>query len=164
MASQPPVTLAEFKAQFDRDFVYGVGLDTVRDSDITRAFNDAVPLFNGALFDTSTGKLAFLHSAAHFLVTNIQAVGGLSVHKFGLGIENQADQVMSSKGVGGVSLSFVEPPPTVKNNPNLLQFWNTTYGQRYLSFLLPKLVGSFSVVEGPLSPDTVGPDIPFAGP
>lgn len=164
----PPATVAEFKTQFDRDFVYGPGLDKVRDGDIDRAMADAQPYYNPALFSTADGKQAFLYASAHFLVTNIQGVGGLApagAPNLGGGIENQGDQVTSNKGAGGLSVGNVAPPDFIKNNPNLLQFWTTTYGQRYAGMVAPRCVGNVGVVSGPVSPGAIGtPNIPYAGP
>ena len=162
MATQPPVTAADFKARFARDFKFGKGTDQVMDSDIANAIADAQTLFNPALFSTADGKVAFLYATAHFVVSNVGAAGGLQAKTEGMGIENQADGIYTGKGVGGVSVNFLEPPPIVKNSPALYQFWRTDYGQRYLSMLAPKLVGTFGSVLGPRQPDVdVTPDIPF---
>jgi len=163
MAATPPATLAEFKVRFARDFQFGDGQDKVMDTDVNSAMADAMPVFNPALFDTDTGKLAFLMATAHFVVTNVQAAGGLSGRPHGLGIDNVPEELISSKNVGGISLSVVEPPDIVKNNQVLRQFWTTDYGRRYLSMVTPKLRGAFGAVEGPLMPDAgVPPGIPFS--
>jgi len=163
MASTPPATLAEFKVRFSRNFIYGAGPDKVMDSDISNAMSDALPLYNPALFDTATGKLAFLFATAHFVATNVQAAGGLSAQPRGLGIEGVPDEILTGKSVGGVSMNMESPPDIVKNNSVLRQFWSTIYGRRYLTYLEPKIKGAFGYVEGPLAEDTnYYPNIPFA--
>lgn len=163
MASMPPVTLAEFKTRFARDFQYGTGLDKVTDTDINTAFADSMPAFNPSLFSSSDGKLAFLYAAAHFLVMNVQAAGGLQAQPVGQGISNEAQDVIVSKSVGGISMSVMEPPEFIAKSHLLRQFWTTDYGRRYLAMLQPRLVGVVRAIEGPLAPDTiVSPTIPFA--
>ena len=159
----PPATVADFKARFVRDFVYGKGTDTVQDADITAAINDAMTAYNPALFSGNEVPAAFLYAAAHFLVTNIQAVGGLSGIPTGRGILNQSEGALSSKGAGGLNISYVEPPSRVKDSPQLLQFWTTTYGQRYLGMVVPKMVGAVGAVDNPRYADAVVvPDVPYA--
>jgi hypothetical protein len=160
MASTPPVTIADFKARFVRDFKYGSGPDRVMDSDINSAMADAMAVYNPTLFTTDGGKVAFLYATAHFLVTNVQAAGGLGACNVGLGVENESEGVLSGKSVGGVSLNYIQPPDIVTKNPVLLQFWKTDYGQKYLAMLVPKLVGPFSAVLGRKDAG-VGPDVPF---
>ena len=162
MPHSPPITVAEFKARFVRDFKYGSGPDQVMDSDLNVAFTDALTAFNPALFSTEDGKTAFLYASAHFLVTNVQAVGGLQAKPEGLGIENQAEHAVSSKSVSGISISYVDIPDIVKKSVILRQFWKTEYGKKYLAMLTPKLVGPFSAILGPKPPDAgVSPNVPF---
>jgi len=162
MAATPPATLAEFKTRFTRDFKFGDGPDKVMDSDITNAMADAMPVFNPALFDTATGKLAFLMASAHFVVTNVQAAGGPSGRSHGLGLENSPEEIITGKNVGGINLSIEGPPEFVTKNSVLRQFWTTDYGRRYLAMVEPRLRGAFGVVEGPLAPDAgVPPGIPY---
>lgn len=161
MASLPPATKDDFKSRFARDFKYGAGSDKVMDADIDAAMADAMTMFNSALFSTADGKTAFLYATAHFLVTNVQAVGGLQAKPEGLGIQNEADGMVAGKGVNGINISYVQPPDMVVKSPALRQFWSTMYGQRYLGMLVPKLVGPFGAIYG--HSDTEGsPDVPFA--
>jgi len=159
-----PVTVAEFKTKFDRNFTYGTGKETVRDADINSAFNDALLIFNSALFDTASGKQAFLYCAAHFLAVNVQAVGGLNINVTDQGINNRSNGVVVSKSVGQVSVTYTEPPERVKKIAALLPFWETEYGKRYLVFLMPKLAGNVGVVSGPIDMGGVIIPIPDAGP
>lgn len=160
-----PATLADFKARFNRDFQYGTGLDKVTDIDIDNAMTDAASMFNPSLFNTADGKLAFLFATAHFVCSNVQAAGGLSVGPTkGLGIGNVPQEIQTNAGVGGVSAGFLEPPDIVKMNPSLFQFWSTDYGRRYMGMLVPKLRGAFGVVLGRSEIDTrpgSTPNVPF---
>jgi hypothetical protein len=163
----PPVTQAVFKTTYGppnaRDFIFGAGADTVMDADVNNAFTDAMQIYNPALFGIPDGQVAFMYLVAHFIRTNIQAVGGLQAKPEGLGVENQAEQVFSGGGAGGVSTNFVEPPPRVKRNPIFLQLWVTTYGQKYVMVALLKTTGAATTVEGPIDPGTIAiPQVPFS--
>jgi len=145
----PPVTLTEFKARFTRDFVYGTTADKVMDADVTNALNDATLVFNEGLFaDTLEIKTAFLFAAAHFLVLNVQAAGGLSAVNRGRGVKSRGGGAIQNKAVDGVSVGFAVSP-FVTDSPILSQFLRTDYGQKYLALVTPRLVGNVAVVSGP---------------
>jgi hypothetical protein len=147
--SYPPI-VADFKAQFDRDFAYGVGREFVRDTDIIRALNEAGLNINPGLFDTTSktneGAIAFLYLAAHYMVVNIQAAGGLSPAA-GVGVDSHGSGTIQSGGVGGVSVSY-QLPESITQNPILSGFMQTHYGQKYLSLLWPKLIGNMVTISG----------------
>lgn len=144
----PPIDEDEFKAYFVRDFVYGATPDTVMDADITKALAQGMMVFNPAIWaDDDEKKLAFQWVAAHFLVIDIQAAGGLSADNLGLGVESQGGGTIQSKGVGGVNVSLALPSSIVES-PILNQFMRTDYGQKYLQMLTPRLVGNGAVVAG----------------
>lgn len=155
----PPATVAQFEAQFTRDFVYGPGIDRVRPVDIQNSLNVASGVFNPALFDTtpigvppnltSEALMAYLNLSAHFLVTSLQGMGGLG--KKGGGLKSQGEGVVGSKGVGGVSVGYVWPS-TVTDSPVLFQFTKTIYGQLYLQVLMTRLVGNVGAVLGEVTP------------
>ena len=158
-----PATIADFKARFSRDFLYGPGFNVVRDDDINAAFVDATAIFNTQLFSGDDSKTAFLYASAHFVVTNINAAGGLADRPNGLGITNEAQDIIASRSVGGVNYSSVEPPAFVTKSEALRQFWHTDYGRRYLSMLQPRLVGVVGVVVGPRPADIESPStVPYA--
>ena len=48
----PPIDVEDFQGYFDRDFVYGEAINTVREKDIQRAINEASLNFNESLFGT----------------------------------------------------------------------------------------------------------------
>ena len=169
--STPPATIAAFKNLFFRDFNYGDGPTTVMDRDIANALNTSVSLFNPPLFDTtlvgappsqaSESLNAYLYLAAHFLVTALQAVGGLA-GKAGAGspgLNSQGEGVIGSKGGGGLQISYVWPT-TITDNAALFQLTKTVYGQTYLQILMPRLVGNVGAVYG----ETVNSsDFPVSG-
>ena len=111
--------------------------------------DDALLLYNSGLWSTADGKIAFMFMAAHFLVTTLQAAGGLCSEVSGEGATNRGTGVISNKSVGAVSLGYVDPPERVKRNANLMIFWETEFGKRYIAMLTPKLVGNVGVVSGP---------------
>jgi len=161
MAPTPPITVAEFKARFVRDFQYGTGPDKVMDSDITVAMTDTLPMFNPSLFSSADGKTAFLYATAHFLVTNVRAAGGLSAGPSrGLGMNNVPIEISTGAGVGGVSDSFASPPEFVTRSPMLQQFWTTSYGRNYVAMVAPRIVGPFGAVGGRHEIDTEHGDTP----
>jgi len=161
----PPVSVAQFKAQFTRDWPYGAGTDAVRDADIQNALNLAASYFNAVLFDTTplgaagSGNttteqtLAYLYASAHFLVLNIQAAGGLRAPSSFGGTRSGSKGPVSSKGVGGISESYVWPQ-SVTDNPMLFQFTQTAYGRQYLQMLMPKLVGNVVSIFQCWSPES----------
>lgn len=167
-----PPLVADFKAQFRREFIYGTGLDSVIDSDIQRALNEAGIMFNPSLWDSTTpvgssseGGIAYLYLAAHLMVLNVQQMaGGLSATPRGKGIRNSAEGVVVASGVGAANVTYQVPPPRVAENAVLMDLFRTTFGQRYMAMLEPRLVGNVYVVSGrsPVSdfgnpPSTIDP-------
>jgi hypothetical protein len=148
----PPVTITDFKAFFNREFVYGSGLDSVQDADITRALNDTLAVFNASLWDSSTVNQAYLYASAHMLVVNIQAAGGLCPVVTNRGTENRSEGVTQNKSVGSISTSYVEIPEWVRKHAGLMPFWETEYGKRYVQMLAPRLKGLIMVVAGEHDP------------
>lgn len=161
----PPaaVTIAVFKAQFDRDFTYGTGKEFVRDIDITRALNDASSLFNTALWDSQELPIAYCYASAHFLALNVQAAGGLSALPQNLGTENRNTGLLTSKNVGQVSIQYGIAQGLLED-PILGQFLETSYGRRYLQMLSPRCVGHVITVSGPIDIGVAIPNLPFLGP
>jgi hypothetical protein len=142
-----PATVSDFKSQFDRDFIYGSGLEFVRDQDISRALNEASSVFNPDLWTSDEVKNAYLYAAAHFLVMNVQMAGGLSSPSTGKGIDSRGGGIIQSKSVGQVSVNY-SIPESLSNDPLLTQFMRTDYGQKYLQLLTPRLVGNIGVLPG----------------
>jgi hypothetical protein len=133
--------IADFKAMFVRDFNYGSTTDKVMDADITNAINLALIEFNSALpFETDQqATLVFMYLAAYFLVANLQT----STH----GVGSQCNFPVSSKSVGGVSVSYSIPEAWLKS-ANLAHFTMNGYGMRYLTLVYPFTIGNVGIVEG----------------
>ncbi len=162
----PPASVANFKSMFVRDFPYGPGIEAVRDVDIQAALNMASSMYNPSLFSTesigvapnitSEALMCYLNAAAHFLVTSLQAAGGLGAK--GRGVFSQGEGIVSTKGVGGVSVSF-EWPSSITSSPALFQFTKTTYGLAYLQVLSVKLVGNVGAIYGNVETPQANPII-----
>ena len=141
-----PIIVADFKTYFDRDFTYGTTLASVRDVDITKALAQANALFNPALWEEGTDlEIAFELLTAHFLVTNINAAGGID--GVGRGLGSTGSFPINSKSAGPRSLSYAIPQD-LKDNPILSQFMTTKYGQQYLEMLTPNLIGNVEIALG----------------
>ncbi len=151
-----PPQVADFKAQFVREFVYESGLDSVTDPDIQRALNEAGIMFNPGLWDSTTlvgtsseGGIAYLYLAAHLMVVNIQDMaGGLSARARGRGTRNSPTGVAVASGVGPANVTYQAPPPRVAENAVLLDLFRTTFGQRYMAMMEPRLIANVAVVSG----------------
>lgn len=151
-----PPTVADYKGQFSREFTYGTGLDSATDNDIQRGLNEAGIMFNAGLWDCTTaigtsseGGIAYLYLAAHLMVLNIQQMaGGLSAVPRGKGVRNSAEGIVVSAGVGAASVSYQVPPERVAQNSVLLDLFRTTFGQRYMAMLEPRLIGNVMIVSG----------------
>lgn len=145
MLDPATITVADFKAQFGRGFVY-VGSSTcaneeqVTDDDITKALSEANVNFNPALFsDDGTLRMAFLYLAAHYLCNDLQTAMQ--------GIGSTASMPVNSRSVGGVSESY-QVPEWVGRDPFLSFYATTRYGMKYLSIIKPLLIGAVSVYQG----------------
>lgn len=135
-------SVADFKANFVRDFPYGVDINNdVLDSDITYAFQFTNTSVNQGFF-TDQGSYAVGYNllAAHYLVTNLRASSQ--------GINGQYNWLQVSKAVGQVNEAFAIPQ-YILNNPLLSSLSKTNYGQAYLVMILPNLVGFMYGVYGP---------------
>lgn len=144
----PPVDVADFKTQFNREFVYGDRKDQVMDSDINRALGDTSIVFNPCLWvDDNEQNIAYLYASAHFLVLNLQNAGGLSIENNSAGLNAKGTGPVIGKSVGQVSLQYLFPDWVI-NSPILSGFLTTAFGQRYLQLLTPRCVGAGYVVDG----------------
>lgn len=133
-------TVAEFKAHFFRDFPYGTATNTVQDADITKAISEAAYNFNPGLFSSQANyTLGFLYLTAHYLVMDLRASAQ--------GIQGNYPWMSVSKSVGSVSESTAIPE-RIMANPILAMLSKTYYGAKYLSLVLPNLVGNVGIVGG----------------
>jgi hypothetical protein len=137
-------TIAEFKAQFTRDFPYGTTNDTVMDSDIATAIQGASFNINESLFDTQDNFVfAYNYLVAHCLVQNIRASTQ--------GLAGVYTWLESSKAVGSVSQVHLIPH-YIMNNPIIAMISKTTYGAKYLELILPRMIGNMQSAEGSTQP------------
>lgn len=149
-----PPNVANFKAQFNREFIYGASLDTVQDNDIQRAINETSIAFNPCLWDGTTPlgtttelNIAYLYLSAHYLTLNIQGAGGLSAVPRGRGVKSAGGGSIQTKSVGSVSVAYAISEDIAKS-PILGQYMRTDFGQKYLMLITPRLVGNVGIVSG----------------
>jgi len=139
---QYPITVDDFKGWFTRDFPYSVSgdLSGITDQDLLKAFAEASMNFNPTLFSTvDEQKLGFLYLAAHYLVIDIQ--------NSSQGLAGKYEGIMSSKSVGSVSVGYTIPD-WVMGHPIYSLLSQSKYGMKYLSLIIPQLVGNISAVRG----------------
>ena len=83
--------------------------------------------------------MGFYYLAAHYLVIDLNN----AANSLGLG----ASGLTQSKSVGSVSESFAIPQ-WVLSDAILGQYALTGYGRKYLSLIMPYLVGNIMIVQG----------------
>ena len=138
-----PPTVAQFQAQFFRDFPYApaddsITLDYVQPQDIQNAINEANAQFNPGLFGNNA-VMIFMYLAAHCLCTNLQ--------NSAIGIGAQAMFANSSASVG--SVSFVNNIDNAYlGQPMFAQYLTTGYGKKYLDLAYPYTVGNVRTAGG----------------
>lgn len=133
-------TVEDFQAYFFRDFPYGVSLDTVTNQDILNALQDASINFNECLWANQTDfNIGYLNLAAHYMVMSLRASTQ--------GVAGQYDWLTAGKSVGSVSENF-QIPQKILDNPEFAMLSKTPYGSKYLSLILPRLVGQIFSVCG----------------
>lgn len=141
-----PITVAEFKAWFSRDFPYSEDGDLtgITDADILKAFAEASMNYNSSFFETEDQKkLGFLYLAAHYLVIDIQ--------NSTQGLNGKYEGIMSNKSVGSVSVGY-QIPDWVTSSPIYSLLSQSKYGMKYLSLIIPQLVGNVVSVRGATHP------------
>lgn len=140
-----PITVAEFKTWFSRDFPYSDDPNVgITDNDITKAFSEASLIFNPTFWDTEDNKkLGFLYLTAHYLVIDLQ--------NSSQGINGRYEGIMSNKSVGSVSVGY-QLPSWVTDNPVYSLLAQTRYGMKYLSMIIALMVGSVVSVKGATHP------------
>jgi len=138
-------TVAEFKTFFLRDFNFAPEGSSdinlyILDSDITKAQNTALVNFNSGMFDSDENTtIAFQYLTAFYLVLSLQTSAQ--------GVGSQVNFPVSSKSVGGVSISFTIPERILKN-PVFSIFAQNGYGLTYLQLCLPYTIGNVHLIEG----------------
>lgn len=112
----------------------------ILDADIQKAFIEARMNFNQSLFASDTEiQLAYLYLTAMYLVVDLR--------NSSQGINSKGLYNAQSQSVGNVSESLHIPDAIVKN-PAYHIYTTNGYGMKYLSFVLPKLVGNVGTVTG----------------
>lgn len=108
MTSFTPPTIAQFKAQFPRDWPYGAGPETVQNSDIQNAINESYQLFNPALFNNKGPLFAASLTGDTTLgsptIVNLSSVYGLQAAQSITGAGIPASTTILS--VAGTSLTI----------------------------------------------------------
>lgn len=140
------ITVEDFKSKFYRDFPYwnasypDAQQNYILDQDITNAFAEAKMVFNQGLFGSDEQiTLAYLYLTAHYLCIDMaNATAGLS---------SAGSFPVSARSVGSVSESYAVPD-AFTDNPVLMGYMKTGYGSKYLSFVLPRIVGNVVAVAG----------------
>ena len=143
---QYPITVYDFKGWFSRDFPYSDNGDLtgITDVDIQKAFAEASMTYNPSLFSTEDDqKLGFLYLAAHYLVIDIQ--------NSTQGLNGKYEGIMASKSVGSVSVGYTIPD-WVMAHPIYSLLSQSKYGMKYLSLIIPLLVGNIAAVRGATHP------------
>ncbi len=136
-SSWKPPTVAEFKAQFVRDFPYAPtsapnDINYILDSDIQSAINEAQVNFNIYLFGANT-TIIFMYLAAHTMVMNIR--------NSSMGLNSQAKFPLESSSVGSVSITN-NINDQFASDPSFSGFLKTGYGQKYLDMVYPYTIGN----------------------
>lgn len=123
------------------DIVADDVMNYVQDADIIKAFAEAQVVFNQALFGSDDEiRLVYLYVVAHYLCIDLNAAAAGIGGTGGIGI-------LSGRTVGSVSESY-QIPKTYLDNPTYAIYAKTNYGLKYLSLVLPKLVGNIVAVRG----------------
>jgi len=116
----------------------------VLDADITKAFAEAQLVFNQTLFTSDANiTLGYLYLTAHYLVNDINTSNA--------GLQSTGSYPVTGRTVGSVSENY-EIPQYYLDNPLYLFYNKTGYGQKYLSMILPFLVGNVYAVAGTTLP------------
>ncbi len=124
--------------------VNGDPLQYIQPQDITNAFAEAQVIFNPGLFTTDAViTLAYLYLTAHYLVNDLRTAAQ--------GVESGGSFPVSARSVGSMSETY-QIPDRYKDSPQLAFFTTTGYGQKFLSMVLPNLVGNFGHVYGGTTP------------
>lgn len=112
----------------------------IADDDISKAFGEAQMNFNQALFETDDQiRMAYFYLTAHYLAIDIR--NSLS------GIMANGNFPTQSKTAGSVSESFAIPTAYTAN-PAYAMLTQTGYGMKYLSLILPQMVGNVGIACG----------------
>lgn len=116
----------------------------VLDEDVEKAFQETQMVFNQSLFGSDAKiQLAYLYLTAHYLSIDLRNAQN--------GIASTGQMLLTGRTVGSVSESYTIPKK-YQDNPYLAIFTTTGYGMKYLSMLLPRMIGNVGVVCGWTTP------------
>jgi hypothetical protein len=136
--------VADFQAQFVRDFPYGNNPTTVMDADILSAITYASYQINPGLFgDQGSYTLNFLLLSAHYLVMNLRSSSQ--------GIAGAFTFLDNSRSAGSVS-EGIQIPERIQEDPYFAMLCKTNYGAQYLFNILPLLSGQMFNACGSTNP------------
>lgn len=104
----------------------------INDDDISKAMGQAKGMFNVNLFKGHDEllKICYLLLVAHYLVQDLNMSKGNGASSF----------IMTSKSVDGVSASY-GIPQKILDNPLYSYLTGTSFGLKYLQYVLPRLIG-----------------------
>lgn len=132
-----PPTVAQFQAQFYRDFPYPADPTStagVNPTDIQNAINMAGINFNTGVWPTQAVFWSMWNLlAAHYLVTNLL--------NSSQGLAGQFSWLTTHKNVDSVQESF-SVPDFVHDNAEWAAVSKTRYGAQYITFLMPYVRGT----------------------
>ena len=118
--------------------------DYIQDDDIEKAFDEAEFCINQELFSTDAKiTLVYLYATAHYLVNDIRAAMQ--------GVESSGSFNVSARSVGRVSETY-SIPQRYLDSPALSFFTTSAYGMKYLSLVVPNLIGNMGIVGGGTNP------------
>lgn len=111
----------------------------IADWQIEKAMFQARNQINANLFGKNEDllKMCYLYLSAHFLVVDNSMFQGNGL----------SSQMISSKSVDGVSVSY-SIPQSILNNPLYAYLSKTEYGLKYLTYIIPMINGYSRVVCG----------------
>lgn len=152
--------VSEFKTFFSRDFPYAPYIPDpidpinnpptqdpsvgVTDADISKAMLEADQIINPGICPTQEAfTLWYMYITAHFLVMDLRAAAQ--------GLESSFSWITTSKSVGSVSESY-GVPARINDNPMFAMFSKTYYGGKYMTLVMPYLLGPVYVVHGKTTP------------
>lgn len=131
-AGYPWLNTAEAQA----DSIYNY----IGDIDITKAFAEAQINLNQALFSSDANiRIGYLYLTAHYLCIDLRAANA--------GLAAIGSFPVTSRSVGSISEAY-GIPEAYMSNPMFAQFAQTAYGMKFLSLVMPNLVGNVQAVAG----------------
>ena len=115
----------------------------IMDIDIQKAMDQGRSFVNPSIFESNQVMvLAYYYASAHYLVKDLKMAES--------GIDSTGEGVMSSKSVGSVSVSYNIPEEY--KDAQWSFFAETGYGKKFLSLIMPRLVGRIGIAYGNTQP------------